>query len=202
MSLQQQQRREIVFDTETTNIPPRKNGAFHDPSDYNAYNNCRLVSIAWKICTVDHIILDQYDMIIPVGFSIPQDSVAIHGITDDIASKGGSPLALVMSNLWDDIVDYDVRTIVAHNIEFDVAIVLSEMYRLGLNAECTMFKSLEKLCTMQGGMHLLKLKKYPKLVDLYTHFYPSDTTTSQNAHNAEWDTHMCYQCFKSIVSQS
>ena len=99
----------IFIDTETT-------GLLHE--------NCRIVSICWIVCQHEKIIDQSYFLIKPDGFKIPAKSTAIHGITQEDAEKKGYCIKLVL-NKFEQALN-KCRSIVAHNVEFDIAAILKE----------------------------------------------------------------------------
>jgi DNA polymerase III epsilon subunit-like protein len=129
-------------------------------------------------------------MIRPDGFEISAESQAIHGISQQEATEQGVALSYVLSAL--DKVLQRSSAIIAHNVEFDVNVILSECYRLGMTTLVERIESLHHICTMKKGKEVMNIKKYPKLVELYKHLY---NETLENAHNALADTMCCYKCY-------
>lgn len=174
------------IDTETSGLFP-KGAKYKNLSDFD---NARIVSICWVISQGDSIIEQSYYVIKPDGFIINADSTAIHGITNEYALQNGQDIKEIMKRFAQSIKSVD--TVVAHNISFDETIIKSEMHRHGLKEELDSFKKKHKVCTMIKGRLYMKVRKYPKLAELYKFLYGEDIT---NAHNALSDTLHCYKCF-------
>ena len=118
----------LVFDTETTGLPPRKTNKFYSIFDREAYPNyedleasnyCRMVSISWVIYNLNdqNPIIKRYFIIKPDGFIIPEEAIKIHGITTEYAMMNGVSILDVFNQLDKDLKSINVR--VAHNFLFD-----------------------------------------------------------------------------------
>jgi len=120
----------LVVDTETTNLVPRN----ADPAFYELFDAARMVEIAWEVYSAEGVFIRRESfVIIPDGYVIPQISINIHGITNEVAHAEGTTLHVVWASLRSTLAT--VSTIVAHNIAFDNAIILSEMHRYNANAD-------------------------------------------------------------------
>ena len=85
---------------------------------------------------------------------------------------------------------------VAHNINFDNAIVGSEIYRSEL-FEIDEFKFKPKICTMQSTTNLCQLPgmrgyKWPKLIELHQFLFEKGF---EGAHDALEDVRAMVRCF-------
>jgi len=203
--------RYLVFDTETTGLPARKSyDDYFDPTDLEKYDNSRLVSIAWVVYDGQVLINKRYYVIKPEGFSInPRDkSTQIHGITQEIAEKEGRFVRHVLNEFYSDLLR--VNQIVAHNLEFDRHIVLSELHRLtqteksSESPQCKkcydLLSRIQKFCTMKCGKNVTCIPskygndyKYPKLNELHMHLF---SVPVLNAHHALADVEACNNCFQ------
>ena len=153
----------------------------------------------------------------PDGFNdIP--TTHIHGISFETALRQGIPFCDIFENcgLFDKLIHADY--IVAHNVNFDVHILLNELHRLDTdNATNTIRHILNLLslgrciCTGELGKDICKLEykskfktvapenkkiksyKMPKLVELYKHFYGCEF---EDAHNAEGDVRALLKCLE------
>ena len=106
----------IVFDTETTGLPNKKQAAIHVP------NNCpHLVSISWVIIENFIIVKEQTHVIKPRGWTIPAESTKIHGITHEQATENGDKLEDVMKEFMGESFD----KMVAHNMNFDYNVLMN-----------------------------------------------------------------------------
>ena len=208
----------IVFDTETTGLPERKSYEVYYPyTQLEKYEFSRLVSIAWAIYDGREKIISRYFIIKPEGFTINNSSKAteIHGITKEIAEEQGVDIHTVFLALLGDIDVEHLQTLVAHNLEFDWHILLSEISRIsrGKNSHekvlvandlMKLVHSLNKHCTMKMGSSVVKIPhrysrsgwKYPSMQELHEHLFGARFT---NAHNAEADMLACNACYQRLI---
>lgn len=190
----------FIFDTETTGLPTFNKSGFHRFPSYkhlNKYNSSRVVSISWIVADNNCEILKHvYHIIRPLDFTIENSSkaVEIHGITNEIANEQG----ISWHKMYDELIVDLCRCnfIVAHNIQFDISIMLSEMHRYNKEFGISTLLSKNRLCTMQLGKQAMKQTKSPKLSELYTFLYDE---TLENAHNASYDTLYCYKCLVKLL---
>lgn len=108
----------LFFDTETTGIDVHKD---------------RVVEIAWLLATAAvEIILEDSRIIKPDGFTIPEESTKIHGISTEVAISEGEDLSKVFSDFFSDMEDADL--LVGHNLQYDRIIIRSECLRVKINS--------------------------------------------------------------------
>jgi DNA polymerase-3 subunit epsilon len=154
----------LVFDTETTGLPKKRDSAMAGPNNWP-----HIVSISWIVLNVvtNKIESQQSYIVKPTAWIIPDDSIAIHGITNEQAHREGTDLSIVLSNLAKE--EYDA--VVAHNLNFDMNVVINafkwdaKMNFDGLRGikYCSMELSRD-ICKMPGKY---KAYKSPKLKELY-----------------------------------
>ncbi|MBK6833773.1 MAG: hypothetical protein IPG89_05635 [Bacteroidetes bacterium] len=80
----------LIFDTETTGLPRNYNAPLTDFDNWP-----RMVQIAWQLHDAKGALL-QHDSIIikPEGYSIPLETIKIHGITNERANEEGKDLKI------------------------------------------------------------------------------------------------------------
>ena len=221
----------FIFDTETTGLPERVPGAmWGSANEYwpytmnEKYNKSRIVSCAWsyynsfsKLTLLENPI--KHYIRCPEGFDeIPTSH--IHGITYDIAVSKGVPFNDIFENngLYDALIASEY--IIAHNIFFDIYILLNELYRLktehatqtilhikslmALN-RCICTGNLSKdICKLEfnnykyntNNKKKAKIYKMPKLSELYKHYYKTDI---ENAHTADGDVKTLMLCLLKMI---
>src|SRR3989338_10915165 len=107
----------LFFDTETNGLPRNWKA-----SPFDVDNWPRLVQLAWIIHDRKGNEKEKISRIIkPKGFTIPQEAVAIHGITTEKAKKEGAPLDSVLDEFNAHL--KKARVTIAHNISFDENVV-------------------------------------------------------------------------------
>lgn len=183
-----------MIDLETTGLPLKEKKQFR--TIYN-YDHIHIVSIAW-------IVIDEethmehgrkYYVVKPADYEIPASSVAIHGISQEEATRTGVDLATVVSELQKALKTYDCQVLVAHNLQFDLNVLCSVLYRAHQAQLCRQIRSMRRYCTMNEGRKLLQCRTGPKLTVLYTHF---TQTPIENAHNALGDALSCLECYRKL----
>lgn len=186
----------LFFDTETTGIPDR---AAKWDTDFANYPH--IVQMAWiHGCKVEsHIIR-------PDGWEIPDETVEIHGITNEYAMEHGEPFAAVVDMFIQDC--HDAGLICGHNIHFDTGIVKANILReLGReyydanDVETALYKG-KRIDTMRPTMKWVDARmangrlKFPNLSELYSRCFPGETFP---AHDALEDCKAVARCLPVIV---
>lgn len=177
---------QFVFDVETTGLP-RRGAGFRE---IDAFDNARLLSISWIIVHNGVPIEQSYFLVRPEGFEISEESTRIHGISRKLAMEVGLSMHQVLKMA--DQALTRCRVLVAHNINFDKSILLSEFWRAGQQEAIDRVFNRAHVCTMLKGKDVMGVRKFPKLAELYRHLYNEDIT---NAHDAQYDTLYCYKCY-------
>lgn len=183
----------LFFDTETTGVIPK--GAKYD-TDFMDFP--RIVSLSWDFNG------KEFDYIVkPDGWIIPEESIKIHGITNEIAQEKGHDLVDVL-----ELFMYHAELsskIVNHNIYFDTAIVKAEYLRGGDKLEAIVNPALDKskrICTMMKTIKFVGKKQedgkktsFPSLIDLHEKLF----NESFPAHNSMEDVRAVKKCFIELV---
>jgi DNA polymerase III epsilon subunit-like protein len=202
------QKKLILFlDTETTGLPMKISfSGFYNSNNYypiskiGAYDKSRIVSFAFLFCDIEsfHIEKEIYEIVYPNDFVIGEDSSKIHGITQDIALTKGKRFEDIFDKDLVNFIHERVSFVVAYNEMFDRHVLCSELYRRGyITLSNFMFYNLQWKCAMKMAKKVLKLQKYPKLVDIYKILMDKSL---ENAHNALEDTIGCAEVFFRLKS--
>ena len=182
----------MVIDTETTGLPPRN----EDPINYKKWRDCRIVQFAYRLYNVndsnEHILTANDCVIIkPDGFLIPQFSAKIHSITTEIANKEGITIHQMFKKIQRVITDNSIDVLVAHNMDFDNNVVLSEMYRYEMHQLAEKWSAINKLCTMKEYSD--PNKKWSKLSELYKEIFNKEPDIP--LHSADNDAQLCAEIY-------
>lgn len=186
----------LFFDTETTGIPDRSAKWDTDFANYP-----HVVQIAWMHgCKVENHIIR------PDGWEIPEETVAVHGITTEYAMEHGEPFAAVVDMFIQDC--HDAGLICGHNIHFDTGIVKANILReLGReyydanDVETALYKG-KRIDTMRPTMKWVDARmangrlKFPNLSELYSRCFPGETFP---AHDALEDVKAVAKCLPVIL---
>jgi len=183
----------LFLDTETTGLP------LNWSAPISRVNNWpRMVQLGCQLYDENGNLLEQRNLIVkPVGYTIPIGAVRIHGITTERAKAEGLPLAEVLEDFR--LLLERSSLLVAHNINFDHAIVGAEYYRL-INEDplldfpkfCTMTSpEVIKHCALpayspRGGY------KWPKLEELHYKLFKQGIS---GAHDALVDIAATARCY-------
>jgi len=189
----------LVFDTETTGLPPRNINKYKH-GWFNYYPN--IVQISWIFYdTEKDIFIDNCDYIIKLEDEklIPEESIKIHNITNEIMNEKGVSIKLALDDFLTLLEETDI--IVGHNIAFDLDMVLSEMTRH--NFENIDLLKKQSYCTMKSSVDLCCIKKYNKYNNCYENKYPKLSElhsflfgyVPNNLHNSFVDILITLRCY-------
>lgn len=180
----------LFFDTETTGkvdwqLPPA------DPKQP------RLVQLGAILTDSDKTVKATLSVTIkPNGFEIPEAADAIHGITTHLADKFGVDIDVAMS-LFAQLAER-ASIIVAHNFDFDNAVIGGEFGRMGWTDP---FVGRDVVCTMRRATDICRIPgrkgfKWPSLAEAYQHFHGRGF---DGAHDAMTDARACMDVFFKLV---
>jgi len=184
----------LFIDTETSGKPKNNKAAV---SDYN--NWPRLVQISWTLYKNNGLVVESKSFIInPVDFTIPEESVMIHGISEIRAKKEGFLIDRVLDELEIDIDRCEI--LVGHNMDFDQKVIDSELIRSG---RITIVEKKNLMCTMEGSTEYCGIPsangyKWPTLTELHFKLFGEKF---DNAHDAETDVRICAKCFWELIDR-
>ncbi len=207
--------RYMVFDTETTGIPTRLGyDKYHSPEKWEYYQSSRIVQISWTINSLPenkcmnslpennstnsltenkstNSLTENKSVsktfIISGDYHIPNSH--IHGITDEISDQKGIPIETALTNFLTDL--SSVSIIVAHNMDFDMNIIMAELLHSQLDTSELTKK--QQYCTMRESKRIFQFDKNPKLSELFFYLFPKETWIQK--HDAEDDVKICEKCF-------
>ena len=190
---------ELFFDTETENIIPRN---IH-PKHFEKYEKARLVTIAWCLRDENNIYSQHYAI---VKNNIEEREIGaefIHGINREMVDKFGKPLESVLDMFMKDV--QICERIVCHNIEFDMKIVASELFRLGRDYDAENVLLCDSFCTMKESTNIVKIPskfgtsyKWPKLVELHNFLFGRGF---DGEHNAQSDNVALINCYYKLKNK-
>lgn len=182
----------LLFDTETTGIPRKRNAK---PEDFA--NWPYIVEIAWYLLDEEGLLVDGCHYIVKQNVSIPQAAMEVHHITTQkMLSDGVDPWTVYSEFVAS---AEKAEYIIAHNLEFDMPIIECELLRNGFDKILFVKK---QFCTMKAGRKFCTVYdraghlKNPKLVELFGELYFKNPYLKiEGIHSALADTNMLYRCF-------
>lgn len=179
----------LIFDIETTGLPKTK---IANPENLELYDSARIVSIAWIIINKNkEIVQQEYYIIKPDNFIIPDIATKIHNISTEFALEYGIEIN-EMFNRIEKVLE-KIESILSYNINFDYNVLKSELIRYNKNNIIEKLDKNNKNCIMKMSQNYMSLKYYPKLCNAYKYIFKEEIN---NAHNALDDTINCYKIYK------
>lgn len=184
----------LVIDTETTGLPQNK-----QDRPENLENWPHIVQLAWILFDDEGKTIELKEYILKQEVSIPPSATEKHGITNTIMAEKGVDTKTVLTEFIKAI--KRTKSIVAHNIDYDVPIIEAEFLRNGFEKQ---LGKINKICTMKVGKNFCKLPgayddyKYPTLMELFKKcFYDYATSFKPlyDKHNALMDAGLTAKCF-------
>ena len=180
----------IAFDFETSGLPKGRKPVTQET--LGQYDTCRAVSLSAARFSSKGRLVDTFDaMILPTDFSISPGSVAIHGITEDMAKSQGRPFLQVFTDFMT-FIGPRTKTMVAHNAKFDTSVLLSEMLRH--NIDISLVEDLNFRCTLE--LYRERFLKPIRLGVLYEEIFGEQF---ENAHNSLADCIACGRVYPYVI---
>lgn len=185
----------LFFDTETTGLVNWKL-----PFDQQ---ESRMVQLGMILTDDKFNSIHEVGLIIsPDSYKIPDNVSAIHGITNEVASKYGMYLdcALTMFHALSQYAD----TYIGHNIKFDKAIIASELNKNSKGYSNRLWVDKPEYCTMLESTSICQLKgprgfKWPKLSEAYMFFFNEKLV---DAHDALTDVRATVRIYKELMRRN
>lgn len=183
----------LIFDTETTGLPKKWKAPLDDFDNWP-----RMVQLAWQCHDMEgNFLFAKNHVITPDGYTIPDDVVAVHGISTELAHEKGIPLQDALLDFMEDV--RNSTFIIGHNVSFDINIVGCELLRCEME-EQDLVKA-PMIDTMTGSKEFCDLKrrgqlKNPTLTELHTKLFG---VPFAEAHNAAADVEATSRCFLELL---
>ncbi len=180
----------LFFDTETSDMIDRRRGP--GPGQPHVVQLAALLveeGTETPLCT----------LIRPEGWTVSPGAERVHGISTRQALAGGVPIRQAIEQFHE--LASRAEVLVAHNIEFDRLMVLSEYARLNLAHP---FRGKREFCTMKAATDIMRLPgpygyKWPTLQEAYRFFTGKDL---KSAHNALADVRACRAVYEALTKRS
>jgi DNA polymerase-3 subunit epsilon len=208
--------RVLVFDTETTGLPKSK---IMNPDTLNLWPHTVQFSYVIYDTNLNDIIVSN-DSIVKLKdeITIPEDSIKIHGITNESSHKNGINIELILNEFFSHLRNVDL--LVGHNISFDINMIKVELLRFIYDTKSNISENEVKeykynlhfltnykniCCTLQESIDLCNIKaidkfgkeyiKFPKLLELHQKLFES---TPNNLHNSFNDILITLRCYMKL----
>jgi len=197
----------LFFDTETTGLP-----LWQEPSEDP--RQPYIVQIAALHLDDDGTEISRFCEIVKPdgGYTIPDEVVAVHGITTERAEAEGRPLVEVLDwFLKPGFHSHADALLVAHGLGFDKRMVRIQLKRLGMEVEAEAFQARRGFCTMNEAKPICRIPptnammatgrktwKTPSLAEAYQHFIGKKIA---GAHDAMVGAEACRDIYFAIRAQ-
>lgn len=201
----------IVFDTETSGLP--------SPTNIPTIVQFSYVKFDLETGRIEK----EVDCVIkqPTGFVIPEDSIKIHRITNEMCKESGVDILEILNKFVEDT--QDCYKIIGHNVGFDmdrIASVYNKMtnskhpeevrkfyerklkfmaHQMHPKLYCTMKNSIDMCNIVKTNVRGNPYKKFPKLVELYEKIFGY---SPDGLHNSLVDVYACLRCYLALVHNS
>jgi len=180
----------IAFDFETSGLPKGRKPVTRET--LGQYDTCRAVSLSAARFSSRGRLVDTFDaMILPTDFTISPGSVAIHGITEEMAKSKGRPFLQVFADFMT-FIGPRTKILVAHNAKFDTSVLRSEMLRHDI--DLSNIEDLKFRCTLE--LYRERFLKPIRLGVLYEEIFGEQF---ENAHNSLADCIACGRVYPYVI---
>lgn len=178
----------LIIDIETNGLPNCSGfsyGKYPNYDDLDKYKSSRIVQISMLLCNKKFERTELKEFIVKASdFTI--DNSRFHGITNEISSEKGVLFSEVAEEFLNKL--KKVKCIIAHNANFDITIIKSELYRAGLHSIIDELKTKRILCSMKQTKNMVKAKniygiKDPSLAELYKFVIKKEIEKTNNVIN-------------------
>lgn len=186
----------FVFDLETSGLPSKRDNRTAPYNDLDAYSTARIVSFSWLLTQGDRIMEQSY-FVVKGEFDIDPAAQEIHGISREQMQDEGVPLKDIFRELGESLTH--VHSMIAYNIEFDINVLKSELYRYGDTELTSTIDSKHHVCCMKKARDYLNQEKTPKLSEIHERLfgYPP-----RRLHNALSDAISCFRVYNAMFPLS
>jgi DNA polymerase III epsilon subunit-like protein len=200
----------LVFDTETSGLPKAKL-----ISEYTLNLWPHILQFSYLIYDTElKDIIEINDNIVKIekDVFIAEESIKIHGITNDYSIENGISLDNILNNFFNNLRNVDL--LVGHNLVFDINMIRVELFRLINSTQNEERKTKHKnnlnflvnykniCCTLQDSIQLCKIEatdrygsqyfKYPRLDELHKKLFG---IVPNNLHNSLHDILITLRCY-------
>jgi DNA polymerase III epsilon subunit-like protein len=205
------------FDTETTGLPKiwRFPVTEEEIAEYPHIVQIAYITINMNTGQMEN----KYNAVIRLGEDVYMhpSAEACHGISREVCEKEGIPVERALDMFMDQY--YQSKMLVAHNMNFDLNLILVELERYKRSLDPVENRRKRKYiesciedmkenrkekfyCTMMTTISLCGLKqkmsnrpKFPKLIELFNHQFRNVEINQEKLHDAFNDVILCILCY-------
>ena len=191
----------IVLDVETNGIPKKRiSNRTEIPRHLKAYEGLHVIELAYlhPSSSTEYTSLIHHNdpSMIDVHFT-----TRFHGINNDMIQNTGNTAIHVLTHFYHFLVDHNIQTIVAHNVDFDVQFLISESIFYNLPELTHLLMNVCTVCTMKDARAstFMGSSKWPRLQEIFckiTHEKP------KLMHRALQDCHSCHVVYNHLFGNT
>lgn len=178
----------LFMDCETTGKITDYKASFKDVDKFP-----RISQFAWQLYNSEGKLFKSFQSLVkPDGWEVPKEEFFINNnMSTERCEKDGKPIKPMLEQF---LIELNAcKYLLAHNMNFDLPVTASEMFRLGMQAQ----NKPQKICTMQSTTDICKLPgpygfKWPSLQELHKFLFGCDF---EGAHDASDDVTATAKCF-------
>ena len=178
----------LFFDVESTGKITDYKASFKEVEKFP-----RITQFAWQLYNLEGKLFKSFQSLVkPDGWEVPKEEFFIkNNMSTERCEKYGRPIKPMLEQFLNEL--EGCKYLLAHNMNFDLPVTASEMYRLGLQAK----NKPQKICTMQSTTDICRLPgpygfKWPSLQELHKFLFGCDF---EGAHDASDDVTATAKCF-------
>ena len=160
----------------------------------------RITQFAWQVYNSEGKLFKSFQSLVkPDGWEVPKEEFFIkNNMSTERCEKDGRPIKPILEQFLSEL--EGCKYLLAHNMNFDLPVTASEIYRLGMHAQ----NKPQKICTMQSTTDICKLPgpygfKWPSLQELHQFLFKCDF---EGAHDASDDVTATAKCFFELKKQN
>lgn len=185
----------LFFDTETTGKITDYKASFKEVEKFP-----RITQFAWQVYNSEGKLFKSFQSLVkPDGWEVPKEEFFIkNNMSTERCELEGRPIKPMLEQF---LIELNAcKYLLAHNMNFDLPVTASEMYRLGFQAQ----NKPQKICTMQSTTDICRLPgpygfKWPSLHELHKFLFGCDF---EGAHDASDDVTATAKCFFELKKQN
>lgn len=183
----------MIIDVETSGLPKRSGCSY---AKLENFDQARMIELGYVVYdpTLTEVIRERSWLIRSV--EVVENS-EIHGITAEDLMREGVAVREALRVIGEDLAS--VNAIAAHNLQFDITILRSEIFRDNPSSPLlALIEGKQKICTMLYGQEVMRTKKWPKLTELYSFLTGEEL---EQTHRALDDVRSCARCFELMFTK-
>jgi hypothetical protein len=192
----------LLLDCDTNGLPKEIRNAYPPYSSLKYYDTARIVQLSYALCDRKNFDVIESGNFIIRAETFPIENTEFHGITKSTSMKKGVDFVVAADALA--AAAKDASLIIAHNTEFVMNVVKSELFRHALLNQLELLESKKEYCTMLNTMskvHVQDAIGRPKVVALKELVKFALNEDLPQMHNAQVDVQYLRRALQKMVTE-